>query len=50
MKSNKQESVNRRKELNAKIEQRKSKGQDNRKVHDTKGKNIHGRTPPRGQS
>ncbi len=47
MKSNKLASVQRKKEIikkNADRTDRPSKGQDSTKVHNTKGKNVHGRT------
>jgi hypothetical protein len=46
MKTNKQASVDRKKKINqqnADRANRPAKGQDNRKVHETKGKNKHGR-------
>jgi hypothetical protein len=45
VKPNKQASIERRKKIIANQPKSKSaKGQDSRKVHDTKGKNTHGRT------
>jgi hypothetical protein len=44
MKPNKEKSVQRKQEIIKKTTPRPDKGQDSRKVHDTKGKNVHGRT------
>jgi hypothetical protein len=44
VKPNKQASLDRKKAIIAAKPQPKAKGQDSRKVHDTKGKNIHGRS------
>jgi hypothetical protein len=44
VKPNKQAALERQKKINAENAARKSKHQDSRKVHDTKGKNTHGRT------
>jgi hypothetical protein len=45
VKPNKQASIERRKKINAeKPKPKPAERQDSRKVHDTKGKNVHGRT------
>lgn len=44
VKPNKQKSLDRLKAIRANKPQPNSKGQDSRKVHDTKGKNNHGRS------
>jgi hypothetical protein len=46
MKENKKASLDKKKLINAKVAERTrpAKGQDNRKVHDTKGRNTHGRS------
>jgi hypothetical protein len=43
VKPNKKASVERKKVINATKPARPAKGQDSRKVHETKGKNTHGR-------
>jgi hypothetical protein len=44
VKPNKQASIDRKKKINADQKPRPDKKQDSRKVHDTKGRNTHGRS------